>query len=184
MQIPSAVQRETPHTAPVPRAPATIEETGLSPDQIAQLFVKSLYTGEASGTTIAERLRLPYVVLEALVEHIRAERLIEVKGSVGSGTAGYRYALTDLGRDRARQYLDANQYMGPAPVPLAAYVDAMRALAAARGYIDRERLRNGFSHLVVSERVLEQLYDPDPYVALQRQRRFRGHNPCTPFHMM
>ena len=40
----------------------------------------------------------------------------------GSGTAGYRYALTDLGRDRARQYLDVNQYVGAAPVPLARYV--------------------------------------------------------------
>ncbi len=144
-------------TAPVPRAPATIEETGLGVDQIGQLFVKSLYTGEATGTTLAERLRLPYAILEAIVEHTRAEHLIEVRGASGSGTAGYRYALTDLGRDRAQQYLNSNQYVGPAPVPLAAYVEAMRALAAARGYIDRERLRNGFSHLVVSDAVLDRL---------------------------
>src|SRR5436190_18354504 len=98
--------------APVPSAPATIEDTGLSADQISQLFVKSLYTGEATGTILAERLKLTYAVLEALVEHMRAEHLIEVKGSTGSGTASYRYALTDLGRDRARQFLDANSYTG------------------------------------------------------------------------
>src|SRR5438094_8802401 len=144
-------------TAPVPRAPATMEETGLSVDQIRQLFVKSLYTGEATGTTLSERLRLPYLILESLVEHIRAEKLIEVKGAAGSGTAGYRYALTDLGRDRAKQYLDANQYVGPAPVPLAAYVSEMKAIAKARGYVDRDRMRSGFSHLVVSDEVLEQV---------------------------
>ena len=33
----------------------------------------------------------------------------------------------------------------------------MRALAAARGYIDRERLRDGFAHLVVGDHILEQL---------------------------
>ena len=115
-----AAHAETARTAPVPRAPATLEETGLSVDQIRQLFVKALYTGEATGITLSERLRLPYTVLEPIVEHIvRIERLVEVKGATGTGAAGYRYALTDLGRDRAKQYLEANQYVGPAPVPLA-----------------------------------------------------------------
>ena len=40
---------------------------------------------------------------------------------------------------------------------LASYVESMRALAAARGYIDRERLKQGFSHLIVADDVLEQL---------------------------
>ena len=106
---------------------------------------------------LAERVRLPYAILEPLVERIRAERLVEVRGASGSSSASYRYALTDLGRDRARQYLEASQYTGAAPVPLASYVAYMRALAQARGYIDRERLRNGFSHLIVDDSILEQL---------------------------
>ncbi len=119
--------------------------------------MKTLYGGEISGLMLAERVRLPYTILERLVERIRAERLVEVRGASGSSSASYRYALTDLGRDRARQYLDANQYTGAAPVPLASYVAYMRALAQGRGYIDRERLRKGFSHLVVDDAVLEQL---------------------------
>jgi hypothetical protein len=153
----AAAFTDTARTAPVPRAPATIEETGLTADQIVQLFVKALYTGEASGTTLSDRLRLPYAILEATVEHIRAERLIEVKSASGTGTAGYRYALTDLGRDRAQRFLEANQYVGPAPVPLAAYVEAIQTLQASRGYLDRERLRSGFSHLIVPDEVLDQL---------------------------
>src|SRR5688572_14023998 len=143
--------------APVPSAPTTLEETGLAIDQLSQLFVKTLYTGEATGVTVADRLRLPYAILAPLAEAIRAEHLIEVKGAAGAGTAGYRYALTDLGRDRARQYFDANQYVGPAPVPLASYVSEMKAIASARGYVDRDRLRAGFAHLIVSDGVLEQL---------------------------
>src|SRR2546429_35640 len=131
--------------APVPRAPASIEDTGLTADQVSQLFVKSLFTGEATGTLLSERLRLPYAVLEALVEHTRAERLIEVRGSPGPGPAWSRYALTDLGRARAHQYLDANSYVGPARVPLDVYVGTMRAVRAARGYIGRDRLARGFT---------------------------------------
>jgi hypothetical protein len=144
--------------APPPAAPATLEDAGLGPDQIEQLLIKTLYGGEATGLGLADRLRLNYTIFERIVERIRAERLIEVRGTVGTVTASnYRYALTDLGRDRARSYLDVNQYTGAAPVPLATYIAQMRALAASRGYIERERLRNGFSHLIVGDDILEQL---------------------------
>lgn len=141
----------------VPPAPTTLADTGLGADLVVQLFLKSLYTGEASGLMLSERLRLPYSILEPLIERTRAEQLIEVRGATGTGTASYRYALTDAGRNRACQFLDANHYAGPAPVPLETYVKTMRALRGARQYIDRERIRNGFSHLVVGDRILEQL---------------------------
>lgn len=144
-------------TAPAPPQPATIDATGLSPDHLEQLLVKTLYGGEATGLTLADRVRLPYAVLEPLVERARAERLIEVRGADGLAGASYRYALTDLGRDRARQFLAGCQYIGPAPVPLAAYTAYMHVLRSTRGDIDRDRLRRGFSHLVVSDATLEQL---------------------------
>ncbi len=144
-------------TAQAPPVPETLEATGLAIDQIEHLLVKTLFAGELTGLALADRVRLPYAILEPLVERVRAERQVEVKGATGSGTAGYRYALTDLGRDRALQYLDVNQYVGPAPVPLATYVATMNALAAVRGYIDRDRLRSGFSNLVVDDAMLEQL---------------------------
>jgi len=137
--------------------PRTLQDTGLSADQIEQLLVKTLYGGEATGLALADRLRLPFTMIEPLIERLRAEQLIEVRGSAGTGSSSYRYALTDGGRDRGRQYLDFSQYVGPCPVSLAAYLAQMRSLAAARGYIDRERLRQGFSHLIISDQVLEQL---------------------------
>jgi hypothetical protein len=140
-----------------PKAPVTLEDTGLRGDLVEQLMVKGLYAGEATGAALADRLCLPFAILEPIIERIRAERLVEVRGSIGSQTSGYRYALTDLGRDRGRQYLDINQYAGAAPVPLAAYVDQMRTLQRARGYIDRQRLRDGFSHLIIGDGLLEQL---------------------------
>jgi hypothetical protein len=144
-------------TTPAPPIPVTLADTGLGADQVEQLIIKSLYGGESTGLALADRLRLPYPILEPIIERARQERLVDVRGALGSGGSTYRYALTDAGRERARQYLEINHYAGPAPVPLAAYVAAMKSLADARGYIDRERLRQGFSHLVVPDRVLEQL---------------------------
>ncbi len=147
----------TTRTTPAPKAPLTIEETGIGADQLHQLFLKSLYPGEATGVAVADRMCLLFSVLEPLVETARAERLIEVRGATGSGSASYRYALTDLGRERTQQYLEANHYAGPTPVSLEVYVKQTKTVAAARGYIDRDRLRNGFHHLVVGDDVLDQV---------------------------
>jgi hypothetical protein len=146
-----------PSTATALPVPRSLEDTGLTLENVEQLLIKTLYSGEATGLSVAERMRLPYTILEPIVERVRAEQLVEVRGSTGSGSAGYRYALTDAGRDRARRYLDANQYVGPAPVTLASYVAQMKALTASRSYLDHERIKNGFAHLIVSDTILEQL---------------------------
>src|SRR5215207_3139396 len=83
-----------------PPPPATMAETGLHPDTLAQLLLKTLVGGEASGTGLADALRLPYSILDVLIQHARIEKLVEVRGASGAGNAGYRYALTDLGRAR------------------------------------------------------------------------------------
>jgi hypothetical protein len=140
---------------PVP--PATIAETGLHPDTLAQLLLKTLVAGESSGTMLADKLRLPYSVLDSLIQHARIEKLLEVRGASGVGSAGYRYALTDLGRDRATQFLEMSRYVGPAPVPLAQYNAYVRACMAARPYVDRERLSTGFKDLIVSDSMFERL---------------------------
>jgi hypothetical protein len=142
---------------PAPQVPVTLEDTGLGADQVEQLLVKSLYGGEATGLMLSDRVRLPFAILEPIIERMRFQQLVEVRGTTGTSAASYRYAITDLGRSRAVQYLEINQYVGPAPVPLASYVKQMRALAASRGFIDRERLRDGFGHLVVDDHIFEQL---------------------------
>jgi hypothetical protein len=139
------------------RPPATIEESGLHPDTLAQLLLKTLLGGEATGSALAERMRLPYSLLDALIQHARVEKLVEVRGTSGVGSAGYRYILTDLGRDRGQQYLDVCRYVGPAPVPLAQYNAYVRACMAARVPLDRDDLATGFNDLIVNKGMFDQI---------------------------
>jgi hypothetical protein len=140
-----------------PPPPATLEETGLHPDTLAQILLKTLVSGEASGTALSEKLRIPYSVLDLLIQHGRVEKLLEVRGASGAGNAGYRYVLTDLGRDRANQFFELSRYVGPAPVPLAQYNAYVRACMAAKPYLNKERLATGFTNLVVSKGMFDQL---------------------------
>ena len=156
MPVALADSRLSSRVAPPP-PPTSIEETGLHYDSLAQLLLKTLVAGEASGTGLAEKLRVPYSVLDALIQHARVEKLVEVRGTSGAGSAGYRYILTDLGRDRAGQFLDMCRYVGPAPVPLAQYNAYVRAGMQARPYLDRSTLSTGFEHLVVSHEMLDLL---------------------------
>jgi hypothetical protein len=148
-----------------PRKPLTLEETGITADTVASLMVKTLHGGEASGMDLADRVRLPYGILEPLLEHLRVVQLVQVKSASGTGTAGYRYILTDAGRDRAIRYFDACRYVGAAPVPLDQYASYMSVLRAQTHHVYRDRVAEGFSHLVVEPEMLDQL---GPAIASRR----------------
>ena len=57
---------------------------------------------------------------------LRKARLLETKHSSTIGTVSSSFALSELGRVRDKEYLDNNQLIGPAPVPLEQYVDAVQ----------------------------------------------------------
>ncbi len=153
----ATIEAPAPAGAAAPPIARTLADTGLAIDHLEQLLLKTLYTGELTGTAIADNMRLPYSILESLIERARTEHLLEVRGATGTGSAGYRYTLTDLGRDRTREYLAVNGYIGPAPVPLHQYYETMMRLKAARGFVERDRLRDAFSHLIIADTLLEQL---------------------------
>ena len=120
---------EKPRVSYAPLTPISLKEVGLNKDMLIHLIVKILYyAGEVTGGYLANRLKLPYTVVDELIEFIKIERLCEVKGMAGIGKTAYRYAITSLGRDRAREFLEINLYTGPAPVPLSQYTDMENSL--------------------------------------------------------
>ncbi|HTL01891.1 MAG TPA: hypothetical protein VL243_06680, partial [Vicinamibacterales bacterium] len=148
-----------------PPKPQDLQGTGLAWDTVAAIILKVLHDGEASGMQVADRLCLPYSILEPLIEKLRLESLVEVKSAAGTGTAGYRYALTDAGRDRARRCFEACGYVGPAPVPLTQYTSYMKQLRDEKHDVFRERVSEGFTHLIVEPEMLDQL---GPAIASRR----------------
>jgi hypothetical protein len=144
-------------TGPVPKQPANLAESGLRADQVLELLLKTMLAGEISGSGLSEKLTLPYGIIEPIIDHARAEKFVEVKSAAGTGSAGYKYALTDLGRDRGLRLMSVCSYVGPAPVPLAHYNAYVLEQARSRGYMDRTRIGSGFGDLIVSLEMLEQL---------------------------
>ncbi|HXW05674.1 MAG TPA: hypothetical protein VD833_10615 [Vicinamibacterales bacterium] len=149
----------TPEVIPHPVEPRTIEEAGISLDLVLQLVLKSLhFAGELSGTELSRRLGLAFPILSPALELLKAQHQCQIVGGGIVGGASYRYRITDAGRTRAALFLENNHYVGVAPVPLAQYQQYMEAYRAAapRG-ATRDRVRRAFSHLVISDKVLDQL---------------------------
>ena len=144
---------------PFPASAQTLEESGLTLDLILQLTLKSLhFAGELSGTDLSRRLGLEFPVIAPALDLLKAQHQIGIVGGGIVGGASYRYRITDAGRTRAALFLETSHYVGAAPVPLAqyqAYLEAYRK--AAPRTVTRDRVRAAFSHLVISDQVLDKL---------------------------
>ena len=142
-----------------PKAPRSVAEAGLGEDLVAQLVLKQLYRlGDMLGTDLARSLGLQFSVIEATLASLRLMHQCEIVASAAVGAPSYRYRISDEGRRRAQLFLDQNQYSGFAPVPLAQYQQYLRAYRAQVPTIStRDRVTNAFSHLVLSQRVLDQV---------------------------
>jgi hypothetical protein len=144
----------------VPPAPRTLEEAGLSFDPVMQLVVKMLHlAGELSGAQLGERLGLRHSVLEPVLHHLRSSYLTEVSGGGLVGGPSFVYRITDAGRTRAMLFLEHNRYVGVAPVPFQQYERYMRAFdeQSTPRQVTRAQVQHALSHLVLSDRVVDQL---------------------------
>jgi predicted ATPase with chaperone activity len=141
-----------------PTAPKTLQEAQLSPDLITQLVLKILHlSGELTGTELARRVGLPFFAIEPVLADIKLQHHCEVSGGA-LGSPSYRYRITDAGRARAMLFMEHNHYVGYAPVPLIQYREYMYAFQTSlRRHVDRARVKKAFSHLVINDRVLDQL---------------------------
>jgi predicted ATPase with chaperone activity len=141
------------------RPPTTLEETGLSEDLIAQSVIKLLhFNANCTGVEIAHRVGLEFSVVESILETLKQSGNCEVVGGGALGAPSFRYRITDHGRRRAQLFLENNQYVGPAPVPLAQYREYMtRFQQATRRTVTPEAVRHAVSHLVLSDRVVNQI---------------------------
>ena len=117
------------------------------------------FAGELTGSELARRLGLRFTAIEPAVHALKSQHQIEIIGGAMVGPASYRYRITDAGRTRVTIFLEHNQYVGVAPVPLARYVAYLHEWKKQRAAHRRRAIAcaSAFRHLVLGQRVLDQL---------------------------
>jgi len=141
-----------------PREPESVEETGLGETTIEQLILKILYfRGELYGQDLSNAIGLKFSVISEVVESLKLTHQIVVKRSMGMGSVGSLLALSEAGRSRAREHLEANQYAGVAPVPIEQYTEIVRRQKYRDGWLTKEALAQALKGMVITERTLAQI---------------------------
>ncbi|MFC5695754.1 AAA family ATPase [Pseudomonas sp. GCM10022186] len=139
--------------APQPR---TIRETGLTDNFLGDLVCKHLHdAGVLDMPRLVERLALTGAVLEEVLAFLRKDGRIEVLGQAGG--QGLRYALTERGRNAARDALARSGYIGAAPYPISAYRSLLKVQTIHHGRITARDMQMAFHGVVLAESMLDQL---------------------------
>ena len=141
-----------------PPVPETLEQTGLTASLIEQLIFKLLYfRGDVLGRDLSTAMGLKFSLVEDLIDYLKRQNLVQVKRSLGMGNSSAIFTLTESGRNLAREYLDTNQYVGPAPVPLHQYTHLVRQQRRKDGWLTVEALRSAYRNMVVTPHTLGQI---------------------------
>lgn len=141
----------------LPRAPQSIEETGLGLSFLTELVGKVMFQhGVTKLTELAAHLGLGAGVVDAACAFLRRESLVEVLRR-GQNDADVQYELTQAGRKRAMEWLMRSQYSGPAPVTLAAYTQQVQAQSVTQRRLAAHQVHEAFADLVVPGLLLDLL---------------------------
>src|SRR5262249_20915771 len=98
---------------------------------------------------------LPFGILEECLQRLRTRQFLTHRGSAPLND--YVYTLTELGREHAQSLQEACAYLGPAPVPLADYINAVEAQTITAEAPQREQLESAFKDISVHPSMLARL---------------------------
>src|SRR5687767_4247163 len=144
---------------PLPPEPQSVEQTGLYIGFLADLALKTLYLrGQMTMSELSSALGLPITnVVDKVMDFLKLERLVEIRGGTGLSAASYQFVIVDRGAEKAQEALGRSQYVGKAPVPLASYVAAVQRQTINGVRVTQEEVSQAFSAMVIPRHTLTQL---------------------------
>jgi energy-coupling factor transporter ATP-binding protein EcfA2 len=142
-----------------PAMPLNIQETGIGRSSLLALLLK--FMRMESCQTLPEfsnRMKLPFAVLQELIDEASRQRLLEVVGSVQRDNVCFiRHSLTDRGLAAAADALAQSQYLGPAPVPLVAFQQQVKKQTITNENLQENTLRESLAGLMVRPKYVRRL---------------------------
>lgn len=145
---------------PIPPQPTSIQETGLGMGFLSDLILKVIYfSGNITAQKMEELTKLPFLgVIDRVLQYLKMEEFVDIIGAEGGfSERTFQYVIARKGVAKVREVLERSQYAGPAPVPLEQYVEMVKKQSIGNMVVDKQAIRKAFSHLVVSESMLDKI---------------------------
>ena len=130
----------------------TTEALGIPAGIVVDLIYRVLFQeGDVSVSRLHEIIRVSNQVLDELLSRMQLDHLVEVAKTGALGRLSYTYRLTEEGTKRARDAMERTQYIGPAPVSIDSYRQAILIQTRTRDRITPSEVKNALRHLILPE---------------------------------
>lgn len=131
--------------------PRTMDELHIPQNMVIDLIFRLLYNeGNVALIRFTEVLKIPKNLIDEVLMWMQKEHLVEVsKASVELGRLGNVYTLTGAGEERAVAALDRSQYVGPVPVAIPYYNQAIELQTRTSQRVSIEQVKQALSHLIL-----------------------------------
>jgi predicted ATPase with chaperone activity len=130
----------------------TLEELGVPSAIVTDLVLRLTFQeGEVSVRRYTEVLKIGFNVIDNMMLKMVQDHLVEVAKAGQIGRTSYVYRLTDEGAARARDAFDRSQYIGPVPVPVEIYSQAILNQTATRERVTPDVVIKSLSHLILPD---------------------------------
>lgn len=134
------------------RPPENLAALDIPIGVVSDLVLRILFNeGQVSIRRLAEVIRLSPQLINEILDQMRNEKLVEVASAGSMGTMSYIYALTDAGSKRSRDALERSQYVGPAPVPIEKYQQAILLQTQRKLQIGPQDVEQSLDDLVLPD---------------------------------
>ncbi len=134
------------------RQPETLEELGVPTGVVIDLMLRMLFVeGDVSLKRFSEVLRIGAKVIDSTLLRLQQEHIVDIAKAGNIGRASYIYALTEAGVSRARDALERSQYIGPVPVPLELYNQAIVLQTQNQTRFSADTVQKALQHLVLPD---------------------------------
>jgi len=138
----------------LPPVPQNFADLAIPESLVLDLMLRRMVIeGFSSMTGLSKAIRVSLPIVDLVFKHMRQQQLVEIKGMSGND---YQFVLSAAGKQLAGERFQVSQYAGACPVSLNEYHAATKA-QSARISVDRRLLRQAFSDLVVSDKMLDQM---------------------------
>ena len=137
----------------------SIADTGLDTTFLMTLALKLMRAYNLDcASRVSEEIKLPASVVTKLIEEGADRGLLEDLGPGRHDAAGeHRFAVTNKGQQWVSEALAQSQYVGPAPVSLAAYQLQVGRQRITNDRVDLGGLEDCFAHLVLPDGFFERI---------------------------
>ena len=139
-----------------PQQPTSLADACLESRELSPLVLKFLFMhGWHSGGAISRQLKLPFPLIEPILQSMRSDQLIGHKSSAPGND--YVYEISPKGAEQARLAIEHSTYCGSAPVSIEQYANAVMRQSLRNFKIKVQNVIDALGDLVVSKLLIGQL---------------------------